>query len=156
MDKQELIWVPVELKEAWEKATSEEEQKRIFFQTIENRKLDIKNQIECLEDELLIFKGIGLKYKTELEKVYEEQSDKVSKIWEDFNVGDKLFSQAKAINDSLRPVVNTINEINEKLSAISTYRIENMISLIEKFNCMSEGTKKMLELLISNEKGEKK
>jgi hypothetical protein len=154
MNGQELIWVPVELKEAWEKATSEEEQKKIFFKAVDDRKLDIKNQIECLEDELLIFKGIGLRYKTELEKVYEEQSDKAGKIWETFNAGDKLFNQAKAINDSLRPVASTINEINEKLSAINTYKIENAITLIEKFNCMSEGTKGMFKLLINNEKGD--
>jgi hypothetical protein len=87
MDNQELIWVTTELKKEWDKANSEEEQTKVFLKAIENREIDIIGQIEGLEEDVFLFKGIGIKYKTELEKVYNEQSSQLEKIWEDFNCG---------------------------------------------------------------------
>ena len=97
MESKELIWVPKELKEAYEKAESEEEQKKIFFKAIEDRKLDIKNEIENLNDEMLLFKGIGIEYKTQLRSVYEEQSKQIDKIWDDFSSDGKILKQVKGI-----------------------------------------------------------
>ena len=70
MDEKELLWVPTELKKAWDNSESEEEKKKVFFKAIEDKKIDVKSQIESLEDDVLLFKGIGIRYKTELEKVY--------------------------------------------------------------------------------------
>lgn len=152
MSEKDLIWVSKDLKEAWEKAESEEEQKKIFFRAIEDRKLDIKNQIECLEDEVLLFKGLGIRYKTELEKIYNEQSQQLEKIWEEFNAGDRIYKKAKKIQNDLQPIVATINLINSSLSSISTYKIESLIEVIDKFNRMTEEDKTLLKVLIEHGK----
>ena len=152
MMEKELVWVSKEIKEALEKAESQEEQEKIFFKVIEDRKFDIKTQIESLDDDVLLFKGIGIKYKTELEKIYNQQSEQLEKLWEDFNAGDRIYKQAKQIEKDLQPIVNTIELINKRLSDISTWKIENMIDLINKFNNMSDSTKEMLKILIESEK----
>ena len=152
MMEKELVWVSKEMKEALEKAESQEEQEKIFFKAIEDRKLDIKTQIENLEDDVLMFKAVGLRYKTELEKIYVGQSEQLEKLWKDFNAGDRIYKQAKQIEKDLQPVVNTIDLINKRLSDISTWKIENMIDLINKFNNMSDSTKEMLKILIESEK----
>lgn len=148
MSDKELIWVPKELKDAWDKVESEEEQKKVFFRAIEDRKLDIKNQIESLEEEVLLFKGIGIRYKTELEKIYNEQSAQLEKIWEDFNAGDKIYKQAKKIENDLRPIILTIQQINNSISNFSTYKIEKLIEVIDKFSRMSDNEKHMIKVLI--------
>ena len=155
MDNKELIWVTTELKEAWEKAGSEEEQTKEFLKAIENKKIDVKCQIESLEEDVLLFKGIGIKYKTELEKVYNEQSNQLEKIWEDFNASDKIAKQSQKIKNALSPIVETIKSINKELDSVSTYKIENLISVIEKFNHMTESDKKLLEVLLNSQKENK-
>jgi hypothetical protein len=152
MDNKELLWVPVELKEAWDKAGSEEEQTKIFLKAIENKKLDVKCQIESLEEDVLLFKGIGIRYKNELEKVYNEQSTQLEKIWEDFNCGDKIARQAQKIKSTLSPVIETMKSINKEFDSVSTYKVENLISVIEKFNNMTAADKKLLEILLNSQK----
>ena len=152
MEDRELLWVPKKLKEDWEKAFSEEEQIKIFYKAIEDKKFDIKNEIESLDEQVLIFKGIGLKYKNEFEKVYSEQAQQIEKIWMDFNCGDKIYKQAKKIKDDLAPISECISSINSTLNNLSIYKIQDLINLIEKFNSMSDKDKELLKLLIDKEK----
>lgn len=151
-DKKELIWVTEEFKKEWDNLNSEEEQKKMFFKAIENKKLDVKHEIESLEEEVLIFKAIGLRYKSELEKVYNEQSSQLEKIWEEFNCGDKIYKQALQIKEDLKPIVETIRSINREFDNVSTYKIENLISVIEKFNSMTHSDKQLLTILLNNQK----
>jgi len=152
MDGKELIWVSTELKEVWDKAGSEEEQTKVFLRAIEDRKIDVKCQIEALEEDVLLFKGIGIKYKTELEKVYNEQSLQLEKIWEDFNCSDKIAKQAQKIKSTLSPVIETMKSINKEFDSVSTYKVENLISVIEKFNNMGTEDKRLLEILLNSRK----
>jgi uncharacterized coiled-coil DUF342 family protein len=152
MEDRELIWVPKKLKEDWELAFSEEEKIKVFYKAIEDKKIDIKTEIESLEEQVLIFKGIGLKYKNELEKVYNEQSQYIEKIWSEFNVGDKIYKQAKKINNDLAPISEAISNINSNLKGLSIYKVQDLIDLIEKFNSMSDKDKQLFKLLIDKEK----
>jgi hypothetical protein len=97
MEDKELVWVSKEIKETLDKAESQEEQERIFYKVIEDKKIDIKTQIESLEDDVLLFKGLGIKYKNELEKIYNQQSEQLEKLWENFNADDKIYKQTKKI-----------------------------------------------------------
>jgi len=152
MNGQELIWVPVELKEAWDKAGSTEEQSKVFLKAIEDKKLDIKYEIDSLEEDVLLFKGLGIRYKTELGKVYDEQSAQLEKMWEDFNCGDRIEKQVRVIKNTLSPIVEIMKNINKEFDSVSTYKIENLISVIEKFNNMTTTDKKLLEILLNNQK----
>jgi len=152
MEGKELIWVPVELKEAWEKAASDEEQAKVFLKAIEDKKLDVKYQIESLDEDVLLFKGLGIRYKNELEKVYNEQSLQLEKMWEDFNCGDKIGEQVRKITSNMSPVVEMMKSINKEFDSVSTYKVENLISVIEKFNDMTVKDKKLLEILLNSQK----
>ena len=83
VDNKELIWVPKEVKEIYEKMESDQEKLKLVDEMIKNRKIDITYSIEALDDDLLRFKAFSLKYKTELQKVYDDQSDKLEKLFED-------------------------------------------------------------------------
>ena len=154
MNGKELLWVSTELKEAWDKADSDEEQSKIFLKAIEDKKIDVKYQIENLEEDVLLFKGIGIRYKIELEKVYNEQSNQLEKMWEDFNCNDKIAKQAQKIKNTLSPVIEIMKSINKEFDSVSTYKVENLISVIEKFNNMTSTDKKLLEILLNNNRKE--
>jgi len=148
-DNKELIWVPKEVKETIEKMESDQEKLKVVDKMINDRKLDITFAIEALDDDLLRFKAFSLKYKTELQKVYEEQSDKLEKLFEDCgDIQSKMYHKIEETKDKLDPITSKIKSINETLEKINTYKIERVIDLIEKFNRMSEEDKRLFEILI--------
>lgn len=83
MNDKKLIWVSEEVANIYENLDSDQEKLRIVEETIKNRKLDITYTIESLDDDLLRFKAFALKYKTEIQKVYEEQNNQLEKLFED-------------------------------------------------------------------------
>jgi len=148
-NEKELIWVAKEVKEVYEKMESDHEKLRIVNELINSRKLDITYAIESLDDDLLRFKAFSLRYKTELQKVYDDQSDKLEKLFEDCGgVQDKMYLKIKETQDRLDPITSKIKSINETLDKINTYKIERVIELIDKFNRMSEEDKRLFEILI--------
>ena len=151
MSNKELIWVPKEIKEVLEKMDSDNEKLRIVDEYINNRKLDITYSIEALDDDLLRFKAFSLKYKTELQKVYQEQGDKLEKLFEDCgDIQSKMHLKIEETKNKLDPIVSKIKSINETLDKVNTYKIEKVIELIEKFNRMSEEDKRLFEMLIKH------
>jgi len=148
-EQKELIWVPKAMKETIEKMDSDQEKLKLVDEYIKNRKLDITYSIESLDDDLLMFKAFSLKYKTELQKVYEEQGDKLEKLFEDCgDIQSKMHQKIKETKDKLEPIISNIKSINETLDKVNTYKIEKVIDLIEKFNRMSEDDKRLFEMLI--------
>lgn len=149
MNDKELIWVPAKLKETLEKMNSDEEQLKIVEKYINDRKLDISNDIEALDDDLLRFKAFALKYKTEIKAVYNEQSDILYKLFEDCgDIQSKMYLKIEETKKKLNPITEKIKEINFVLDKINIYKIEKVIELIEKFNRMSEEDKRLFEILI--------
>jgi len=148
-DNKELIWVSSEVKEIYEKMDSDHEKLRIVNELIATRKKDITFDIEALDDDLLRFKAFSLKYKTELQKVYEEQSTKLEQLFEDCgDIQSKMYLKIEETKGKLDPIISKIRSINETLDKVSTYKIEKVIELIEKFNRMSEEDKRLFEILI--------
>jgi len=149
VDNKELIWVPKEVKEIYEKMESDHEKLKIVDEMIKNRKIDITYAIEALDDDLLRFKAFSLKYKTELQKVYDEQNDKLEKLFEDCgDIQSKMHLKIEETTKKLDPVTDKIKEINVALDKVNTYKIERVIELIEKFNRMNEEDKRLFEILI--------
>jgi len=148
-DNKELIWVPREIKEVLEKMDSDNEKLRIVDEYINSRKVEITYTIEALDDDLLRFKAFSLKYKTELQKVYEEQNAKLEKLFEDIGgMQDNIYLKIEQAKKQLNPITDKIKEVNKTLDNINTYKIERLIELLEKFNRMSEEDKRLFEILI--------
>jgi len=146
MSNKELIWVSSELKDVYEKVDSDQEKLNIVEELINSRKIDITYAIEALDDDLLRFKAFSLRYKTELQKVYDDQSEKLEKIFDDCgDIQSKMYLKIEETKTKLNPVTDKIKEINVALEKVNTYKIERVIELIEKFNRMNEEDKRLFE-----------
>jgi DNA anti-recombination protein RmuC len=66
-------------------------------------------------------------------------------------VGDKIAEQVRKIKNTMSPVIETMKSINKEFDSVSTYKVENLISVIEKFNNMSSADKKLIEILLNNQ-----
>ena len=138
-----------ELKDVYEKVDSDQEKLNIVEELINSRKIDITYAIEALDDDLLRFKAFSLRYKTELQKVYDDQSEKLEKIFDDCgDIQSKMYLKIEETKTKLNPVTDKIKEINVALEKVNTYKIERVIELIEKFNRMNEEDKRLFEILI--------
>ena len=135
-DNRELIWVTKGQAEMFKELNSEVSQNNFVDKLIKERKLDIQNSIENLDDDLLRLKSFGLTYKTELKKVYDE------KIYE-------LKNKITQLKPELEKATSQVKEVSNALSGISTYSIERLIDVVYKVNCMSEKDKKLMIDLIS-------
>ena len=149
-DNRELIWVAKGQAEMFKELNSEVSQNNFVDKLIKERKLDIQNSIENLDDDLLRLKSFGLTYKTELKKVYDEQEKVLEELWEEHD--EKIYElkeKIKQLKPELEKVTSQIKEVSNALSGISTYSIEKLIDVVYKVNNMSEKDKKLMMDLIS-------
>jgi len=149
-DNRELIWVAKGQAEMFKELNSEVSQNNFVDKLIKERKLDIQNSIENLDDDLLRLKAFTLTYKTELKKVYDEQEKVLEELWEEHD--EKIYElkeKIKQLKPELEKVTSQIKEVSNALSGISTYSIEKLIDVVYKVNNMSEKDKKLMIDLIS-------
>jgi len=149
-DNKELIWVTKEQAEIFKELDIDDNRKNFVDKLIKERKLDIQNSIESLDDDLLRLKAFTLTYKTELKKVYEEQEKVLEELWEEHD--EKIYElkeKIKQLKPELEKVTSQVKEVSNALSGISTYSIERLIDVVYKVNYMSEKDKKLMMDLIS-------
>ena len=146
-EKYEYVQLPKDLYDKLVEAKSRQEQEKMFFAEIEARKTDIKNEIENLEDDVLRFKAVGIRYKSSLEKIYEEQAVELDKLWECMNLEDNIYSKLKTMNSQLSQFKNDIKQINESMNHLNSYNLEKIISLVEKFNGFTNQDKEIIKYL---------
>ena len=149
-DNRELIWVTKEQAEMFKELDLDDNRKNFVDKLIKERKLDIQNSIESLDDDLLRLKSFGLTYKTELKKVYDEQEKVLEELWEEHD--EKIYELKNKITQlkpELEKATSQVKEVSNALSGISTYSIERLIDVVYKVNNMSEKDKKLMMDLIS-------
>lgn len=145
----DYIRIPKEWKEKLDTMQSYEAQEEFFFKAIENKKKDIANEIEAMEDNLVEFKAFGLRYKRELEKIYEEQSEILMKLWDDVNLGTKLYEQIKNMSSKVRPLINDVKELEQELSKVKTWNIDKVIQTLNDYKYLDETQKEVLKIMLN-------
>ena len=151
-NNRELIWVDREIARKYKELESDTEKLKLVNEVIKNKGLDITADIENLNDDLLRFKAFALNYSTEFEKTYKEQTDKMEKFHETNGyIFDKISTQTMKLQGEVNKIGDEIKELNNQMSKIDTYKIERMISLIEKFNGMSSEDKRIFELILKSQ-----
>ena len=154
-EEKEYMLVPKKLADELEQANSREEQEKLFFDAIYKKKKDISEEIEALDDDLLMFKAFGTKYKNELDKIYNEQYEKIEQTWEKLNAGDSIYKKLKSLNDSVKGLDRTLEEVERKIKYMSVRNLENAMNVIDRFNNMSHDDRNLLEKLMEAKQWQK-
>jgi len=144
----EYTRIPKNIADLLTKAASRKEQEDIFFKAIADRKRDVKNDIEALDDDLLLFKAFGVKYQNELEKIYNDQYSKFEAVWEKLNASDMVYGKLKELESKTKQFKQDIESINNSIDHVSLYKIEKVIEIVDKFNRMSEDDKGIIKYLL--------
>lgn len=149
-DECEYTKIPKEWYEKLKKMESYEEQEVFFFKALDDKKKDIANEIENMEESLVEFKAFGLRYKRELEKIYNEQYEQLCNLWEELNLGDNLYQKVKEMRDKISPLVKDVKDLESSLKGLDTYRTDRFIETIERFNRLGDEERELLKIMLNN------
>lgn len=159
MNNEELIWVEKEFAEKYKVLKSDkskrEERIKVFneyMQTIKNASArEFKANFENLEEDVAIYTGLMLKVKQAFEKAKNEQLDASYKLWTKFedeipNINEKIAQ----ITNTLEPLIEKTNKLNEQFSKIQTWNIEKLVESMEKIANLYGTEKEMFKFLVNN------
>ena len=156
MNYKELIWVSKELADEYKKFETVEEQERLVKKIIERKGIDINDENELLSENMLQFKNVCLLHKKELEKVYNEQAEKLEKLWND--CGDitpkvrqhakKIVAETSSIGKSVDDLNSKIDDLKRKVSNINVHIPEQLVRLAETVSSMDDKSLSILKQLL--------
>jgi len=147
----DFVRMPKELVDKVLEVTDIKQKEKLYFEAIEHKKRDIKNEIECLEEDMLLFKAFGMRYKRELEEAYQKQSEVIEKLWTDFNASDHIYNKIKPIKEQISYISDSVKEIERKIKYADVSRLEKACDVIERFNRMSVEDKQILKQMFLKE-----
>ncbi len=152
----ELAWLPSSLVKKLKKLDDKGEQEKLILKYIEDSKRDVQYSIEELEDGVIRYKGAMLKARKAFEDAKNEQLGANYAMWEKFdeelpNISDKVATIQKVVS----PLQKQVEDLSETLEKIQTYRIEDLLKLIEKIGehlSYDNNTSKILKFLVKEYK----
>lgn len=156
-EKKELVWVTEEAAKRYNAINNQADKIKYFNEYIENikgrSKEEFRANLDSLDEDVAIYKGLMLNVKQAFEKAKIEQLSTSYEMWEKFE------KEMPGIKEKTQKMVNILNPLSEKLKEIDgfmktirTYEFEEMIKVIEKFAGLYGNNKNMMEFLIKNYK----
>ena len=157
--EKELIWVEKEFAEKYKVLESDANKNAERIKAFEEYMLKVETQskqefkanFDSLEEDVAIYTGLMLKVKQAFEKAKSEQLEASYTIWTKFeeelpNTKDKV----NRIVETIKPLEQKLESINQLLGKIKTYDLDKVISAIEKLSGLYGDQKKMVEFLVKN------
>ena len=160
MEEKDLVWLPKSVADKVKQIETVEEADRLIQEYIQLKRESFKHELDNLDDDVLIFKGACLKHRTELKKVYNEQSDLLDKLWEDCgDMGSKIHRHAAALAAELEPLTaevkslkSSIEEVKRLIGQVDFYPQQTFIQAVESIARMDDKTKGLLRDLLDMKK----
>ena len=160
MEEKDLVWLPKSVADKVKQIETVEEADSMIQEYIKTKRQDFTRELENLDDDVLIFKGVCLRHRQELKKVYDEQADLLDKLWEDCgDMGSKIHKHAVAMAAELAPLTaevkslkSSIEEVKKLIHEVSFYPAQQFVSTVESVARMDDKTKGLLRDLLDLKK----
>jgi hypothetical protein len=154
------VYVPKEFAETVRKAHGDEEQYKVITDILAKSKHDMREDLAALDEDVLRFRGMLLAYKGAYTAALIEHNKAVYAVWEGVDAAmpdmkakvAKLVGELREIRPELSSVVDTITAIDHSLASINTYRIREMVQLVEAITRTDDKTKDMLRAVLVKDK----
>jgi uncharacterized coiled-coil DUF342 family protein len=147
------LYIPKSLAKQLKDIQNGEETNKVILKYIEAVKNDIRLNAETFEPEILSFRAAIAKAKQEFEKAKNEEIDTFEAIWDNYDKQiSEIKNKIKVLKETVEPLKKEMNELNKSLSALSIYGVDNLLTLIQKVQTLSENDAKALSFFIENYK----
>jgi len=162
-EEKDLVWLPKSIADKVKQLETVEAADKLIQEYIKTKRQDFIRELENLDDDVLIFKGVCLKHRQELKKVYVEQSELLDRLWEDCgDMGSKIHRHAVALAAELTPLTAevknlkaSIEEVKRLIGQADFYPQQTFVSTVESIARMDDKTKGLLRGLLDLKKAEK-
>lgn len=151
MNNKELIWVNKDFAKIYKDLESDIKKADLVNELIRDKKADITNHIQGLDDDLLRFKAFALNYSTEFKKAYDMQVEKLEQIYDASSepIG-KINRTTARMKKEIEKISEIVNKLDSKLKNLNTYKLEKVLDLINTYSNMSEEDKKIFKVILDN------
>lgn len=150
------LYVSEELANQLEKVKGRKEiEEEILLKYINEQKIDIKASIESLDDDIIKFKAVAITHKNELKKVYDEQYEKLENLYDNiYKKKDEIKYKVDSAKIELQSLDSFIRDIDTSLGRLNTYKIDELLKVVNKVSSMSAKEKRIMNFLICEGRGE--
>jgi hypothetical protein len=154
---EEYIRVDKEFADKWKALNSGKatraEQERVFDEyckkVASQVRKDFEINLESLEEDATMFKGLMIKVKKTFEETKNEYLEASEALWEKFeqeipSVKKKVDQLTKLID----PLTKQLDAITQKFHTINTYHLKQMVELVQLVSGLNDKNKNILELIL--------
>lgn len=131
---------------------------KIIENEFKHVKRAIQNDLECLGDDIVMFKGKMIEYRKAYEQAITVELEANYKLWESYDLKIHEIKQKiansietiKPLKQELNNIIECYKSVENLCNKVNTYPIKNLIEVIEKINSQSSVNKEMLNFLFKN------
>jgi len=155
------IWVDKDFADKWKalksKQATREEQEKVFDEyckqiTSQVRK-DFEINLESLEEDAAMFKGLMIKVKKTFEETKNEYLEASEAVWEKFEKEvPSIQKNIDRLTKLIDPLSKQLDVVKKKFETISTYNYKQVVELIQLVSSLNDKNKNTLELILKYNK----
>jgi len=161
MNMETSIWVDKDFADKWKalksKQATREEQEKVFDEyckqiTSQVRK-DFEINLESLEEDAAMFKGLMIKVKKTFEETKNEYLEASEAVWEKFEKEvPSIQKNIDRLTKLIDPLSKQLDVVKKKFETISTYNYKQVVELIQLVSSLNDKNKNTLELILKYNK----
>jgi len=156
----DLVWLPVSLVKKIKDVQDSKGIENEIMSYIAETRLDLKQQIESIDDDVLLYRAHMIKIRDAFKKAKNEELEACYQLWQDFDKElPKTRQFIKEAIDTIEPLKNEVNNLrteldnlNKTISAINIDRMLGFLTVLKDCNTLINEDKKLLSFIINNYK----
>lgn len=148
-EDEEVVWLPKSLAV---KVKSLKDSDNFVLEYIRESKRELVANFDTLDDEIIAYKASMIKARKEFGIAKDEMIQSNYEVWEKFdNERKSVRDMATILRTELEPLKKDLKELEDSISKISTYRINDLFDTVHKISTMMQGeTGEIIKFLINN------
>jgi chromosome segregation ATPase len=153
-NEKELVWLPKEIADEVQKLQDpfSEECRALIAKYIDEARRDYQNDLQALDEDVLMYRGLLVKAKKSFEAAKNEQLSAHYDVWEKFDKDlPRLEERVNRLTSRLTPLQEDLDEISTTIRKIQTWDIEKLLEIVRNIDgCLNSGngTSKILKFLV--------
>jgi chromosome segregation ATPase len=158
MEDRKIVWLPAAIAKKVEDAESQETADKLVLKYCEQVKGDMTESLECLDEDLLRFKGNMAQVRQQFGKAKDEHLNATYAMWEKGEEDCKKVSEHVArLTKQLQPLKTEVEKVNQQLAKIDTYKLQKLLEVVTAISghlSMNDKTADILSFLTNEYKSE--
>lgn len=124
-------------------------QLEIIKEIFQSEKNWLQTELSQLDEELIKYRALLITIRQEYRKAQEDHCKQLETFWADLSNGLPSFrTKVSEITKELNPLLDVVKQFDKDFKDISTYRIKDMLELVQKFQGMNTEGMEMFKSLV--------